>query len=277
MKPARKRELLAEVREDYGISERRACRLVMVHRSTCRYASRKKDDRALRLKLKEIAYARPRYGYRRLTILLKREGWPVNHKRVHRIYREEGLMVRTKMCKKRAAQWRLRPLPALCVGERWSIDFMADQLADGRRFRVFTAIDNVSRECVAIEVGVSLPAGVVTEALDRAIRARCKPQTITLDNGTEFTSNHFDRWAYGHGIGLDFISQGRPVENSLIESFNGRLRDECLNLHWLESLAEARAVIEGWRREYNETRPHSSLGNRAPARYIAELLGVAIV
>jgi putative transposase len=266
--------LLSEVVEDYGISERRACRLVMLHRSMYRYAGHGRDDRALRLRLKELAYARPRYGYRRLTILLQREGWAVNHKRVHRIYREEGLMVRTKRRKKRAAEWRVKPLPATRVGERWSIDFVSDQLADGRWFRVLTAVDQFSRECVCIEVGQSLISRAVTEALDGAMGRHGQPETITLDNGTEFSSNHFDRWAYQRGIQLDFITPGRPVENNLIESFNGKLRDECLNMHWFESLTEARMEIEAWRQEYNETRPHSSLGNRAPVRYIAELLGV---
>ena len=168
----------------------------------------------------------------------------------------------------------MKPLPATRVGERWSIDFLSDQLADGRRFRVLTVVDHVSRECVCVEVGQSLPSRAVTEALDRAMGRHGQPEAITLDNGTEFSCNHFDRWAYQRGIQLDFITPGRPVENNLIESFNGKLRDECLNVHWFESLAEARAEIEAWRQEYNETRPHSSLGNRAPARYIAELLSV---
>jgi len=146
------------------------------------YQSRTKDDRALRLRLKELAYARPRYGYRGLTILLQREGWPVNHKRIHRIYREEGLMVRTKRRKKRAAEWRVKLLPATRVGERWSIDFMSDQLADGRKFRVFAAVDHVSRECIGVEVGQSLPSQAVTEALDRAIGTHGKPEAITMDN-----------------------------------------------------------------------------------------------
>jgi len=248
----------------------------MLHRSVFYYQSRKKDDRALRMRLKELAYARPRYGYRRLTILLEREGWPVNHKRVYRIYREEGLMVRTKRRKKRAAEWRVKPLRATRIGERWSIDFLSDQLAGGRRFRVLTVVDHVSRECVGAEVGQSLPSQAVTEALDRAMSTHGKPEAITMDNGTEFSCNHFDRWAYRRGIQLDFIAPGRPVENSLIESFNGKLRDECLNVHWFESLAEARNEIEAWRREYNETRRHSSLGNWAPARYIAELLSVGV-
>ena len=266
--------MLSEILEDYGISERRACRLLSLARSTYYYQSRAKDDRALRMRLKELAYARPRYGYRRLTVLLQREGWEVNHKRIYRIYREEELLVRTKRRKRRAAQRRLQPLPATRVGEHWSIDFVSDQLADGRRFRVLTAIDQVSRECVCLEVAQKLPAEAVTAALDRAIWSYGQPNVITSDNGTEFTSNHFDRWAYKRGIGLDFITPGRPVENAFIESFNGKFRDECLNMHWFESLDQARRLIERWRIEYNETRPHSSLGNRAPAAYVAELLGV---
>jgi putative transposase len=151
---------------------------------------------------------------------------------------------------------------------------MSDQLADGRRLRVFTAIDHVSRECVSLEVDQRFPADAVTRVLDRAIWVYGQPKVITCDNGTEFTSNHFDQWAYKRGIEIDFIAPGRPMDNGLIESFNGKLRDECLNMHWFESLTEARRLIEGWRFEYNEMRPHSSLGNRAPAVYVAELLGV---
>ena len=226
------------------------------------------------MRLKELAYARPRYGYRRLTILLQREGWPVNHKRIYRIYGEEELLVRTKRRKKRAAQRRLSPLPATEPGEHWSIDFVSDQLPDGRRFRVLTGIDQVSRECVCLEVAQSLPANAVTQALDQAMGIYGQPLVITSDNGTEFTSNIFDQWAYRRGIELDFIAPGRPMDNGFIESFNGKLRDECLNMHWFESLAEAKRIIERWRIEYNEVRPHSSLGNRAPAAYVAELLGI---
>ena len=266
-----------EVLEDYAISERRACRLVMLHRSVCRYRAHGRDDRALRLRLKELAYARPRYGYRRLTTLLQREGWPVNHKRVHRIYREEELMVRTKRRKRRVAEVRVKLPPAIQVGERWSIDFVSDQLADGRRFRVLTAVDHVSRECVCLRAAQSLPSQAVTEALDEAMDIYGQPEAITMDNGTEFACNHFDQWAYRRGIQLDFITPGRPVENGIIESFNGKLRDECLNVHWFESLADVRAEIEAWREEYNQMRPHSSLGNRAPAEYIAELLGIEAI
>jgi len=175
-------------------------------------------------------------------VLLQREGWPVNHKRVYRIYGEEGLL-RTKRRKKRAAQRRLKPLPATGPGEHWSIDFVSDQLADGRRFRVLTAIDQVSRECVCLEVAQRLPADAVTKALDQAMEIYGQPMVITSDNGTEFTSNVFDQWAYKRGIELDFVAPGRPMDNGFIESFNGKLRDECLNMHWFESLTEAQRVL----------------------------------
>ena len=168
------------------------------------------------MRLKELAYARPRYGYRRLTVLLQRDGWPVNHKRVYRIYGEEGLLVRTKRRKKRAAQRRLKPLPATRPGEHWSIDFVSDQLADGRRFRVLTAIDQVSRQCVCLEAAQRLPADAVTQALDRAMEIYGQPMVITSDNGTEFTSDVFDQWAYRRGIELDFIAPGRPMDNGSV-------------------------------------------------------------
>jgi len=248
----------------------------MFAHSTLYYQSCKEDDRPLRMRLKDLAYARPRYGYRRLAILLQREGWLVNHKRVHRIYKEEGLMVRTKRRKKRAAESRLKPLPATRVGERWSIDFMSDQLADGRRFRILTGVDQHSRECICLELGQNISSQKVTEALDRAMLTYGKPEMITMDNGPEFTSNHFDQWAYQRGIQLHFINPGRPVENGIIESFNGRLRDECLNANWFLTFAEAKQTIEEWRFEYNEIRPHSSLGTNAPAEYVAELLGLGV-
>lgn len=151
---------------------------------------------------------------------------------------------------------------------------MSDQLADGRRFRILTAVDHFSRECVVLEVGRSLPSQKITDSLDRAIWLHGKPEIITMDNGTEFTCNHFDCWAYQNGIKLNFIAPGKPTENGIVESFNGRFRDECLNLHWFESISEAQWKVAQWRREYNEQRPHSSLGNLAPREYIEELLGV---
>ncbi len=180
-------------------------------------------------------------------------------------------MVRTKRRTKSAAKARLKPLPVTRPAEHWSVDFVADQLADGRRFRIFTAVDHFSRQSVCIKIGQSLTSKDITPALDRAISQFGQPETITLDNGTEFTSKHFDWWAYHRGIKLDFIPPGRPVENAFIESFNGKLRDECLNVHWFKDLWEAQFLIEKWRREYNEMRPHSSLGNLTPTEYVAQL------
>jgi putative transposase len=213
------------------------------------------------MRLRELALARPRYGYRRLTILLRREGWQVNAKRVYRLYREEGLKVRVKRRKKLASHARVRPPAAARVNERWSMDFVADSLSDGRRIRVLTVIDSFTRECLALKVAKSLPSQSVTETLNQVIAHRGVPRTIQVDNGTEFTSNHFDAWAYFRGIHVDFIRPGKPVDNAHIESFNGRLRDECLNAKWFESLDDARKALQDWRRDYNEVRPHSSFGD----------------
>jgi putative transposase len=221
------------------------------------------------MRLRDLALARPRFGYRRLTVLLRREGWRVNHKRVYRLYIAEGLQVRHKRRKKLASQRRV----SLCVpqapNERWTMDFMSDALADGRRFRVLTVLDSHTRECLAIEVGTHLRAPDVTTVLDDVIERRGAPELITCDNGTEFTSNHMDAWAYSRGVRLDFIRPGKPVENAFIESFNGRLRDECLNSHWFRSLREARRDIELWRLDYNQVRPHSRLGDLPPEVFAA--------
>ena len=223
------------------------------------------------MRLRDLAAARPRYGYRRLQVLLEREGWVANHKRVLRLYREENLQVRTKRRRKVAARPRVRMPAPTELNERWGIDFMSDELVSGRRFRLLTLIDLHSRECLALKAGFSLPAEAVTEVLDRIIRRRGSPGSLSLDNGTEFTSKHFDAWAYRAGIQLDFIRPGRPVENSYIESFNGKLRDECLSATWFLSLSEAQEQLEAFRRDYNETRPHSSLGNLPPAVYVQQL------
>jgi putative transposase len=240
-----------------------------VSRSTFRYQSRRADCSALVQRLRELAFARPRYGYERLHVLLKREGWHVNRKKVYRLYKLSGLMVRTKRRRKHAAHMRTTPGQPARPNERWAMDFVSDSLADGRKLRVLTALDIYSRECLTLTVDGSLPATKVTQALDRVIAERGKPAMITIDNGTEFTSNHFDAWAFEHKIALDFIHPGRPVENGYIESFNGRLRDECLNTSWFQSLEDARAALEAWRLDYNCVRPHSRLGGLPPATYVA--------
>ena len=219
-----------------------------------------------------LAAARPRFGYFRIYLLLRREGWIVNRKKVLRIYREEALFVRTKRRHKHAA--RLRVPLALPDGprERWSIDFVTDALVEARRIRVLTVIDNFTRECLALEVAGSLPSDAVTAALDRAIAIYGKPRVITCDNGPEFTANHFDAWAYTREIKIDFITPGKPIQNALCESFNGSFRDECLNTSWFHSLEQARREIEEWRRDYNEARPHSSIGGQTPMEYAAQLV-----
>ncbi len=228
------------------------------------------------MRLKELALARPRYGYQRLHILLRREGWMVNHKRVLRLYRAEGLTLRIPRRKRKSASWVRVPLPAPTQpNEQWGLDFMSDALADGRRFRILTVLDLCTRECLALEAATHLPAARVTPVLDRVVAQRGAPPVLRLDNGSEFTGRHFDAWAYQQQIRLDFIRPGHPVENAFIESFNGRLRDECLNAHWWRDLDEARQALQDWRRDYNEARPHSSLADLVPAAYLASLLSVS--
>jgi len=199
--------------------------------------------------------------------VLRREGWPVNRKRVQRLYREEGLAVRRRGKKRRSQVPRPLRAPLSGRNERWSMDFMSDTLSSGRRFRCLTIIDEFSRECLAIHVAHSIPAVGVIAVLERLREERGLPNVIVTDNGSEFTSRAFDAWAYARGVKIDFIQPGKPVQNAFIESFNGTLRDDCLNLHWFLSLRDAQVTIEDWRRDYNEVRPHSSLGGLTPTEY----------
>lgn len=265
-----KRKLVRHMQAEHGVSERRACRLAMIYPASHRYRSRKgTKDLALRLKLKELAYSRPRYGYMRLWVLLRREGWQINRKYVYRLYREENLQIRIKRRKKRASEVRVPPQVAENRNERWAIDFVHDQLQDGRRFRVLTGIDHYSRTCVVLAAAERTSAMAVTAALDAAIAAHGAPRCITVDNGSEFIAREFDAWAYGRGIQIDYTRPGHPTDNGMIESLNGSLRDECLNLHWFGSVGEAQAVLEAWKMDYNTERPHSSLGYLAPSAYMA--------
>ena len=206
-------------------------------------------------------------------MLLQREGWKINHKRVYRLYRQEGLLVRTRRRRKRVGPPRpWTPLEVSRPNERWCLDFMCDQLSNGQRIRVFNVIDAFTRESLVISVGLTFPSRRVTEVLDEAIRERGRPEWLTMDNGTEFTSNVFDAWAYDRKIKLNFITPGRPCENGLIESFNGRFRDECLNQHWFVTLEEAQQISDAWKEDYNQVRPHSSLDNLTPSEYAEKLL-----
>jgi putative transposase len=267
--PAARRLAVGFLRADVSVSQRRACTVLAVARSSCRYVCRRTDD-PLRTSLRTVAASRPRFGYRRLHVMLQREGWVVNHKRVYRLYREERLALRRRRRRKLVAGCRVTmPVPRQ-PHERWSMDFMGDTLANGRTFRTLNIVDDGSRECVAIEVDLGLCGQRVARVLDRVAQRRPLPRRITVDNGPEFTSRALDAWAYTRGVELDFIRPGKPVDNAFIESFNGKFRDECLNEHWFQDLDEARSKIETWRCDYNEVRPHSALGNRTPIEYAAQ-------
>ena len=269
MKPAQKRAVVQFFRVGFQVSERRACRVAGVPRSSCRYRSQARDQTPLRHRLRELAAARVRYGYRRLHVLLQREGWRVNHKRIYRLYREEGLALRARRRKKRVSLPRVTPPPATRPHERWSMDFLADTLVHGRPFKVMTLVDNVSRVSPAIEVDVSITGDHVVAVLDRLKRMAGCPARLAVDNGPEFISKALDAWAYRNGVTLEFSRPGKPTDNAFVESFNGHFREECLDQHWFETLAEAREVIEAWRVGYNEERPHRALGQRTPAAFLA--------
>lgn len=265
---ATRREAVRSIREHYQIGERRACELMGVQRSTYRYRPRRNDEE-LREALRRCASDRPRFGYRRLHLLLEREGWEVNIKRVHRIYREEGLAVRRRKRKKIVREKRSTIDAPLGPNVQWSMDFVSDSLAIGGSFRTLNIIDDGTREGLAMEVDTSITGDRVARVLDRIAESRPLPQRIVVDNGPEFTGKAMTRWARNRRVELAFIQPGRPMENCFVESFNGRFRDECLNTHWFTSLRSAKSTIEFWRKDYNEVRPHSSLDGRTPAEYAA--------
>ena len=251
-----------------GTSLRRACRVIGLSTATWRYQRRTTTLNATVLaRLQAHAALRARFGYRRLHILLAREGLVVNHKRVHRLYRAAGLQVRRRRRKRLTRADRVpQPTPSR-PRERWSMDFMVDTLADGRGFRTLNIVDDFTRECLAIEVDRSLPGLRVTRVLDRLAHHVGLPQTIVVDNGPEFAGRTLDAWAYAHGVTLRFIRPGKPIENAYVESFNGKFRDECLNEHWFVNLSDAMTVIEGWRVDYNQVRPHSALQQATPEQF----------
>jgi putative transposase len=237
-------------------------------RATHRYRSVRDPRAALRIRLRDLATSRVHYGYERLYVLLRREGWMVNKKLVYRLYCEEGLGIRRrKPRRRRSVQVRVARPPTVRVNESWSMDFMSDRLHSGERFRLLTLVDNFSRESLAIEVGRRLTGDDVVKVLERIAAARDKPKSIRVDNGPEFISMSLDLWAYFNGVKLDFSRPGKPTDNAFIESFNGRLREECLNQHWFSTLDEARRLTEAWREDYNRHRPHSALENRTPIEF----------
>ena len=220
------------------------------------------------MRLRDLARARPGYGYGRLTTMLRREGCLVNRKRVYRLYREEGLSIRQRQRRRHVSSYKRQPRAETTrTDERWSIDFVSDELSDGRRIRALTVVDNFTRESPLLAVGRSMTGDHVTELLEALAREGRVPETISCDNGPEFISKAMDLWAYSRGVKLEFSRPGKPTDNAYIESFNSRLRQECLNQHWFETIEEARERIEKWREDYNTCRPHSSLGGLAPQEF----------
>lgn len=269
--PAVKREAVARLKEAHEMSERRACKAIGCVRMTIRYRSRRPDDPHLRERLLALAKERRRFGYRRLHVLLRREGLFVNHKRLFRIYREERLMVRKRGGRKRALGTRA-PMPVpLRPNERWSLDFVSDQFVCGRRFRILAIFDDCTRECLAAVADTSLSGRRVARELDSLIARRGKPNCIVSDNGTELTSNAILSWTGENQVGWHYIAPGKPMQNAFVESFNGRMRDEFLNETLFTSLMQARIALEEWRRDYNTVRPHSRIGWLAPAVYAVTL------
>jgi len=257
------------MRGEYRRSERRACELMGMGRSSYRYRRRSCEEVELRERLRRLAGERRRFGYRRLTVMLRREGWPVNHKRVYRIYCAEGLAVRPRKRKRLKAAARTPLAMPVRADEVWTMDFTQDALASGRKFRTLNLMDGYTREALRMEADTSLPGVRVVRVLAQLRETRGVPERIQVDNGPEFISRVLDQWAFEQGVELHFIDPGKPTQNAYIESFNGKFRDECLNENWFMSLEEARMKIEAWRKDYNQVRPHSALGYQTPEEFAA--------
>ena len=267
MKPARQRQMVDYTRSTWRVSIRRACRALPVERSTYHYRSRRAGQAQLTERIKEIAATRVRYGYRRIHVLLRRDGWRVNAKRVYRLYREMGLQLRHKTPKRRVkAKLREDRQLATRSNETWAMDFVHDQLATGTKLRVLTIVDTFTRFSPAIEPRFKFCGADVVEVLERVGREVGFPTAIRVDQGSEFVSRDLDLWAYQRT--LDFSRPGKPTDNAFIESFNGKFRTECLNAHWFMSLDDAQRKCEAWRRDYNEERPHSAIGNKVPIELV---------
>ena len=267
MTAGERRQVVRRVQAAEKASERRVVRWTGFPRSTIRYRSERPAQEGLRARIRELAGERPRWGYRRIHVFLRREGWLVNRKRIHRLYREEGLAVRRKGRRRRSQVPRPVRDPLGHPNERWSVDFIMDTLSTGRVFRCLAVIDEFSRECLALHVAHSIPAASVIEVLERLREERGLPERVICDNGSEFTGRAFDAWAYSRDLKIEYIQPGKPIQNCFVESFLGSFRDECLKLHWFLSLRDARHTIERWRQDYNRVRPHSALDDLPPADF----------
>lgn len=269
---SQRRSAVRYLQQRYAISERRGCRVTGSARTVHRYESVRAPQDALRRRIRELAESRIRYGYRRIHVLLKREGIHVNKKRVHRLYCEEGLQLRAKRPRRHVTAAARQPTKAKprSPNVAWSMDFVSDQTASGERFRALTVVDVFTRECLAIEPGQKLGAADVVATLSQIAGQRGAPARVHCDNGSEFAGRLVDLWAYANKVTMEFSRPGKPTDNAFIESFNGTLRDECLNVHWFDDLTDAREKLEAWRREYNETRPHRALNELSPLEYKAQ-------
>lgn len=270
--PQARREAVTHVMTAHLLGITRACGLIGISRSLYRYEAKRPADTTLKDRLTELAAQKRRYGYRRLHVLLRREGWQLNQKRTYRVYREAGLMVRKRKRKRIAGIERVvKPMPRV-PNDSWSMDFVSDGLVDGRRVRCLNIVDDFTKQCLAIEVDTSLPGRRVVHVLQRLAESRGLPKGITVNNGPEFVSKALDEWAYAVGLQLRFIQPGKPQQNAYIESFNGKFRDECLNEHWFMSMRHARQLIEDWRQDYNSQRPHSAIGYQTPDQFADNFL-----
>lgn len=265
--PTARREAVAYAVERYKISRRRGCGLMSLRRSSLYYRGVERDDAPLREAIRQVAYQNRRWGVPRIVFKLEQLGWPDNHKRIERIYQEEGLQVRQRKRKRTRSAERQPLVRPSRRNELWAMDFMSDALCDGRKLKILTIIDCYTRECVHIEVDTSINGVRVARILEELRVTRGLPERIMTDNGPEFSGRALDAWAYARDVKLHFIEPGKPSQNGYIESFNGKFRDECLNEHWFVSLSDARWLIESWRKEYNQIRPHSALKGRTPLEF----------
>ena len=265
-----KRALVVQLQQAWAVSISRACRVICFDRKVHHYQSKRYDQAPLIARIKEIAYSRIRYGYQRVYILLRREGWLVNRKRVHRLYKLEGLNLRyARPCRHKSSTGRLLRCAGEYPNQIWSMDFVCDQLFNGQRLRFLTVVDIFSRACLAIVAGQRLTGEEVVKAMQQITQQQGAPEQIFLDNGSEFASKVLDHWAYQHRVTLAFSRPGKPTDNAFIESFNGSFRDECLNVHWFLSLEDAKLKVENWRQDYNSQRPHSALNYLTPNEFVA--------